>query len=128
MTAIAGAGFLAAVPPYDELIPGDGGGGLGITPVPSTVSRGAKITLNYAFTGIAHRVDAYLGVVMTDGSLLVMDPSQNFRTKIVPIAANYDVSGNPSGGLSFTIGSSNASGIAYTVKLARFKAWDFNFS
>jgi beta-mannanase len=114
-TAISGAGFLATLPPYDELIPGDGGGGLGITPVPSTVSRGAKITLNYAFTGIAHRVDAYLGVVMTDGSLLVMDPSQNFRTKIVPIAANYDVSGNPSGGLSFTVPTTIPVGF-YTFK------------
>lgn len=116
-TAVSGASFLTTLPPYDQLIPDDDGGDgeLSITPVPSTVARGANITLNYAFTGIAQRVDAYLGVVMTDGSLLVMDPSQNFQTEIVPIAANYDVSGNPSGGLSFTVPTTIPAGV-YTFE------------
>jgi hypothetical protein len=112
----ATASFLTYLPPYDDLIPDGGGSGvLDITPVPSTVTRGANITINYAFTGITQRVDAYLGVVMTDGSLLVMDPSQNFQPDIVPVAANYDVSGNPSGGLTFTVPTTIPTGV-YTFE------------
>lgn len=114
--AISSSLFLTTLPPYDDLIPDGGGGGtLDITPVPSTVARGANITINYAFTGITQRVDAYLGVVMTDGSLLVMDPSQNFQSNIVPVAANYDVSGNPSGGLTFTVPTTIPTGV-YTFE------------
>jgi len=114
--AISGPLFLDTLPPYDDLVPDGGGGGtLDITPVPATVARGAKITINYAFTGIAQRVDAYLGVVMTDDTLLVMDPSQNFQSRIVPVAANFDVSGNPSGGLSFTVPATIPTGV-YTFK------------
>ncbi|MEI6633413.1 MAG: glycosyl hydrolase [Chlamydiota bacterium] len=110
------ANFLTYLPPYADLIPGGGGGGkLDITPSPSTVARGANITINYAFTGITQRVDAYLGVVMIDGSLLVMDPSQNFQSNIVPVAANYDVSGNPSGGLTFIVPATIPTG-AYTFE------------
>ena len=107
--------FLTYLPPYADLVPGGGGGTLDITPVPSTVARGTNITINYAFTGITQRVDAYLGVVMTDGSLLVMDPSQNFQSNIVPVAANYDVSGNPSGGLTFTVPTTIPTGV-YTFE------------
>ncbi len=114
--AISAPLFLDALPPYDDLVPNGGGGGtLNITPIPATVARGAKITINYAFAGIAQRVDAYLGVVMTDDTLLVMDPSKNFQSRIVPVAANFDVSGNPSGGLSFTVPATIPTGV-YTFK------------
>lgn len=114
--AISPALFLTSLPPYDDIIPGGGGGGtLDITPSPSTVARGAPITINYAFAGITQRVDAYLGVVMTDGSLLVMDSSQNFQSEIVPVAANMDVSGNPSGGLAFTVPATIPAGV-YTFE------------
>lgn len=120
--AISAPLFLDTLPPYDDLVPDGGGGGkLDITPVPATVARGAKITINYAFTGIAQRVDAYLGVVMTDGTLLVMDSRQNFQPKIVPVAANFDVGGNPSGGLTFTVPATIPTGV-YTFEAVRVPA------
>ncbi|HOE26767.1 MAG: hypothetical protein IT574_01000 [Candidatus Aureabacteria bacterium] len=114
--AISAPLFLDTLPPYDDLVPADGGGGaLDLTPIPATVRRGAQIALHYAFSGILQRVDAYLGVEMTDGTLLVMDSRQVFQPRIIPVASNLDASGNPSGALSFTVPETIPTGV-YTFK------------
>ncbi|MDD5555924.1 MAG: hypothetical protein PHN82_01605 [bacterium] len=105
--AISAPLFLTTLPPYDELVPngnGNGGGGtLAITPSPVTVWRGDTLSIGWAFQGITQRVDAYLRVTTPEDDLYYMDARQQFNLRVAPVASNYNVSGNPSGTLRFTV-------------------------
>jgi hypothetical protein len=115
--AISPSFFLSTLPPYDSIVPGGSGssGAFTIALSPDNIDKGEAFTVNWAFSGIAQRVDAYLGVKLPNGKLLVMNSKLGFGADIVPVVRDFDVSGNPNGTLNLKA-PPGISGGNYTFK------------
>jgi hypothetical protein len=81
----------------------------------SSITAGDTLVVSWSFLDFTQRVDAYFGVVVPDGSLLVMDASGLFQARIVPVASDLLVAGNRSGTLSLSVPPGTAAG-SYTLE------------
>ncbi|MCX6356093.1 MAG: S8 family serine peptidase [Candidatus Aureabacteria bacterium] len=75
------------------------------------IAAGEVLNIAWSFHGMEYYTDVYFGVQLPTGELLAMGVKGNFGSKIVPVASDFNASGDPHGVLILPIPPNTPSGV-----------------